>query len=1416
MLKHLGPEPEWRIEDWLMVNWNGTHGNPVQQEDSGDEWWYNHTKIYENGIHVGYVACGYGTWDDAVVSSNSQNDCYSYSISYPHQGYVECSAFESKNDIRGDLFQTLARYDLDGNMVWCKSYNHNTFFKVIQDSDENLVAVGITKLVKDLSGNPIRYNPTTTHSGYAFDCLSSSNFYDYKANVIKTDLDGNKIWDYIYGNQSGAGSITSSQWGNEAAFAYSVIEFDGNYVVAGRTKDDMPSGAKGLLLEINKTGELLNKQVFLYQNQYNLEFQDIKEGNGNLAISGQVLKDDGIWSSAIHYFPNGAFTPNINNLHIINPSTSGTKPHSKSVFLEFIEQKNLFAIPVLYNHPLGGNGWTGSADCEIHFFADYFDPQTQVPNTIQAGHYKAFDLKMGIVEVNNGFATVSTKQLNGAPSYNANVQAILTDRYPSTTSGDCPDWFNNPTKRTDWMKFWDSDASVARYEIDQNLTVTKKWESTFDVKGPRSREYFPGDIKRQECLYGITADDDDEAIVISGNTSSNFDDNYLAKLYNDDCIGLTYDIHDNSDDIYDITSNTTWNSSKTVLGQLVVKSGNTLTISGSSTEIKFADSKRTGVKTNLLIEKNAKLIVDGATLTADDRCVGGYWEGIFIDGDNSFDQFPLSSPTYQGKLVLKNNALLDKAMYTIKFGKEGQWNDFGGLVEAEDATIKCVRRAVEFMSYPHTNHSYFKRCTFEYVGGINEIPLPLVTAWDNNGVVFAGCTFADYSGINEYSETNASGIFSIDASYSVVSDCNFPPSIPPVMPCPWEYKTRSSFINLNQGIYATGTGGLQTITVDETDFIDNSIACRIEGLDNVRFTRNTTLAGGLAKQGYQSQYQNQYGYYSEQSSGFEIEQNTFESHYPLIVEPVVGVYIRNSGTDANEVYNNTFKYNEIGQRFYGLNKSTVSSFQGLQFLCNDNPSSNVEDVRIEMRFLPTLNIDGIRNYQGSSNPDESAANLFSSNAQWHIRNTSNNHITYYYNGPSEQPIHYTSGLVTPSSVNTSNQCSNKYWETNPPIVIPSPEFQGIIDEYYADLDEYNQFLYTYHQNIDGGNTDSLLDAIDLVFPQDAQQLRDDLIAQSPYLSQQVIMDAAATGILTDAFLLEVCLANPDATTDEAFLNFLEYEIPNPLPPSMIQLIYQTWGGETPRTLLENQLASLNAKLGRTSSKLLHLYVTDTLGHQDSIVSLLESRNTLRSKYQLVELNMQNEDYEDALTKLAAIENNNDLNSNQQINHNNLETFINFKSTIASAGVSYLQLNEGQLSSLRSIAEVTSGRAAVLAQNILCFGYGECSTPGSEPEGRRKARRVYDLTKPTLKQASGIQANLIPNPVEENARLLLSGVDDFTSLTIDISSNDGQKVFEQKIVSPETILKLSSLPPGIYFFQLKDNSERKASGKFIKK
>ncbi len=140
----MGPEPKWIKEEQAPVDWNG---NPKPSTTYSDEWWYAHTKIYNAGVHVGYAACGYSTWSDAVVSLSDQDSCYSY-IDTITLNSPSCKGFETNSEIRGALFQTIARYDLDGNMLWYKRFNNESFNKVIQDSDENIIAIGLTTSVK--------------------------------------------------------------------------------------------------------------------------------------------------------------------------------------------------------------------------------------------------------------------------------------------------------------------------------------------------------------------------------------------------------------------------------------------------------------------------------------------------------------------------------------------------------------------------------------------------------------------------------------------------------------------------------------------------------------------------------------------------------------------------------------------------------------------------------------------------------------------------------------------------------------------------------------------------------------------------------------------------------------------------------------------------------------------------------------------------------------------------------------------------------------------------------------------------------------------------------------------------------------------------------------------------------------------
>src|SRR5690606_26420316 len=129
------------------------------------------------------------------------------------------------------------------------------------------------------------------------------------------------------------------------------------------------------------------------------------------------------------------------------------------------------------------------------------------------------------------------------------------------------------------------------------------WEQTIDTDG--ERENFPGQIKKQECVYKIVESDDGE-LVIAGNTSHNHDDNYLVGIY-EDCENKDFGLHwpdyysaawqySSTTGAHELQSNLTWSgSTHHIKGTMVIPNGKKLILDNCT--IQFADGKRLGYET---------------------------------------------------------------------------------------------------------------------------------------------------------------------------------------------------------------------------------------------------------------------------------------------------------------------------------------------------------------------------------------------------------------------------------------------------------------------------------------------------------------------------------------------------------------------------------------------------------------------------------------------------------------------------------------------------------------------------------------------------------------------------------------------------------------------------------------------------
>ena len=211
--------------------------------------------------------------------------------------------------------------------------------------------------------------------------------------------------------------------------------------------------------------------------------------------------------------------------------------------------------------------------------------------------------------------------------------------------------------------------------------------------------------------------------------------------------------------------------------------------------------------------------------------------------------------------------------------------------------------------------------------------------------------------------------------------------------------------------------------------------------------------------------------------------------------------------------------------------------------------------------------------------------------------------------------------------------------------------------------------------------------------------------------------------------------------------------------------------------------------------------------------MLKSKKTLRSEYQQVELAIGNEQSVKAMSLLNAIPQQYDLNDKQLLEQNNFVNYANFRANILSEGLSYMQLAESHLVSLRGISQAGDLRSASLAQNILCFGYEECATVPSA-QGRLKQGRQYDFEGTTFNTAVSWKVELSPNPASDFVAIEVEGIETEEVISFAIQNTEGKVLLESQLQQSNNTLDLSDYSNGIYFITFKRSDNTTVSKKLI--
>ncbi len=858
-----------------------------------------------------------------------------------------------------------------------------------------------------------------------------------------------------------------------------------------------------------------------------------------------------------------------------------------------------------------------------------------------------------------------------------------------------------------------------------------------------------------------------------------------------------------------ITQNTTWETGTfRNLGQdLIIEPGVTLTIKGQV---------NIGNGWSIIVKPNARLIVDGGTLT--NQC-GGTWKGIEVWGDKTKDQLPYAHPLHQGYVEFKNGALVEHAINAVVNGKRfaGGTTPSGGLIVAKNSTFRNNRRSIEFLKYTINNGSRIEDCTFlvenDGVGGndyrFTDYFTSHISMWGVKGVRIEASTFENQLSGKFWNEGYSCGIFTIDAGFSVAGECSVNPA--PGIPCPTNALTMSRFIGFNHGIKATGSSTINNVSVTDASFDDNVTGIMIGAIDNAAITRSDFEVGSSTIPSSTSS--NHEGIVMIDSDGFVVENNSF-SESTTAAFTTRGIRVTEAGESNNEIYRNSFEQIDNGVLGEGKNRSGDALY-GLQFLCNDFLNIDEYDIDITSNslFAPVIATHGVRGFQGNLTLSFSfsAGNEFwhqSSPAENDIRNYGGNVIDYRHTGGITQPLSISSKVV-PALTSASNANPCPAYTPNSSLVALSAGLRGELGHRYESADSsHAEILYNYNQLIDGGSTTQLLAQIQQSWSQGAWELRNDLMAESPYVSEEVLRQVAEDNLLPHAMLLEVCLANPDATRSEGFLDYLEYQVPNPLPGYMIDMIVASWGTVTARTLLEDGLAYFGREKAVASNLLLAHYKADSVNRTDSIRYWLRKRGELSDEYALVESFIEAELFDSAYNRLQALPAKFEMDTQDRLDtHNDYLTYFNLRKSFHQAGKSIMELDSLNQRDLGSFAFGSDTRAANLAGNILCFFYGSCKDASESGSGGGNARLAGPpLDAKKVIQSEYYQLRVFPNPASDFATFEWKLVNLESTASIQVFDAVGRVVATKVVTTAEGqwLLDTRTLPKGMYFFDLHDS------------
>ena len=738
------------------------------------------------------------------------------------------------------------------------------------------------------------------------------------------------------------------------------------------------------------------------------------------------------------------------------------------------------------------------------------------------------------------------------------------------------------------------------------------------VEGYPLEVYYP--IDGTPTIGDIDGDSKNEIVVLSGkmvyawDTDGDADKIEWGSYRHDNYNTGNYDFVEpcfTDNNPITVSNTIIWSDSRRIYSDIIIEPGATLTIKGN-----LGMSEDVAI----YVKPGAELKVEGGSIRA---ACDGQWQGIEVWGNSDADQNDLDQNGYlkQG-IVTLIDATIEDAFKGVLLGRTlpvqypEELSDYnGGIISANNTTFRNNEYSVMFKPYSYVSVSSIDDCHFEFDDNpVNGIQLKnFVSLYDYEYLSINGCNFEKKTPLTEQELEEFSGIYSIDSHVSVDGLCV------------GEYTSNGCteiqntyFSGLFYGIYAANIASARSIDVRHSTFDENVTGIYLGQVDYSEVVLNTfIIPDGLSNT-------DKSGLYIDMSTGYIVQQNDFNAN--AWVAKQHGIVVNESGVNENLIYNNTFSNLKQAIKTQGINQGVFEKEEiGLEIRCNEFIACE-QDIRVMIPDNPLLPIDayGIKPIQGNNGPSitDPAGNRFSKFSTLQFKDIENDGIWIRY---WHHPTPTTPSIIIPDeSSRLTNSFNNTcpYFPTNDPTQACPLKYnpdemnsqggsssEGDLKAVYdSGTSEVQLLNTTLSIEIDGGDTPEMVYDVETSNSTQSLELRDELLGETPYLSDTVIKSAIEKeDVLNNAMIYDIMNSNPKSGRSEEILSELDTR-QNPMPQYMKNVIIANSQNMTTRDSLEAMIAHENQQRQDAFARLLAKYrvQVDNPAMKDSIIDILHN------------------------------------------------------------------------------------------------------------------------------------------------------------------------------------------------------------------